>query len=190
MFMFVCWCSCLSCSFAHFLSPRTACLVHCGAPCLSAVWFQWQTHPGPAVRTGGHFRTDWARNDKEDTPSLTSMESPLLAKFRPIALSLSPHLVHHNPHKENLLLSGPPGSGPIDSPKWLPQASLRQEDVTEAEEGKTHTADPAKALSVRPGRFGSVPGLTSSGAGTQMYTPPPQARLLSEQKMRAQNGSD
>ncbi|KAJ8391299.1 hypothetical protein AAFF_G00090860 [Aldrovandia affinis] len=32
-----------------------------------------------------------------------------------------------------------------------PRGSLRQEDVTEAQEGKTGAADPAEALSVRPG---------------------------------------
>ncbi|CAB1414811.1 unnamed protein product [Pleuronectes platessa] len=53
-------------------------------------------------------------------------------------------------------------------PQTAPQGSPRQEDVTEAQEGKTTPQRPLGATLCAAG-FGSAPVLTSSSSGTQMY---------------------
>ena len=58
------------------------------------------------------------------------------------------------------------GPGP---PQMAPRGSPRQEDVTEAQEGKTTRSRPLWGTLCATG-FGSAPVLTSSGAGTQMYS--------------------
>lgn len=54
-------------------------------------------------------------------------------------------------------------------PQMAPQGSARQEDVTEAQEGKTTLSRPLRETLCAAG-FGSAPALTSSGGGTQMYS--------------------
>lgn len=68
----------------------------------------------------------------------------------------------------NLLDWVPPRSGP-GPPQMAPRGSPRQEDVTEAQEGKTTRSRPLWGTLCATG-FGSAPVLTSSGAGTQMYS--------------------
>ena len=68
----------------------------------------------------------------------------------------------------NLLDWVPPCSGP-GPPQMAPRGSPRQEDVTEAQEGKTTRSRPLWGTLCATG-FGSAPVLTSSGTGTQMYS--------------------